>query len=79
MTKLSELRKFDAAEHIGTFEAQAAFFAEAMETGDDTEIRHALNVIARDEAWRPLLRKPRCLAKASTGLFLRRETLSFVR
>jgi probable addiction module antidote protein len=39
--------KWDAAEHLDSEEAIAAFLAEAMEIGDQKFIVHALNTVAR--------------------------------
>ena len=42
-----ETTPFDAAEYLGSPEAQAVFFQDALETGDTGYIAHALGVIAR--------------------------------
>lgn len=42
-----ETTKFDAAEYLDTPERQAAFIADAFETGDASYITHALGVVAR--------------------------------
>lgn len=39
--------KWDAAEHLGSEEAIAAFLGEAMDIGDQDFIVHALNTVAR--------------------------------
>lgn len=43
----TELRSFDAAEHLDTPEAQAEFISDALETGDAGFIAHAIGVVAR--------------------------------
>jgi probable addiction module antidote protein len=42
-----KLTKWDAAEHLDSEEAIAAFLAEAMDIGDQEFIVHALNTVAR--------------------------------
>ncbi len=42
-----KVTKWDAAEHLDSEEAIAAFLAEAMEIGDQKFIVHALNTVAR--------------------------------
>ena len=44
---MSKLKKFDAAEYLDTPERQAAYLDAAMETGDATFARDALNLVAR--------------------------------
>jgi len=39
--------RFDAAEYLDTPEVQAAFVADAFETGDETYIKKALATVAR--------------------------------
>lgn len=41
------ITKWDAAEHLDSEEAIAAFLAEAMEIGEQKFIVHALNTVAR--------------------------------
>lgn len=41
------ITKWDAAEHLDSEEAIAAYLAEAMEAGDRKFIVHALNTVAR--------------------------------
>lgn len=41
------ITKWDAAEHLETAEAVATFLNEAMKTGDQDHIVHALNTVAR--------------------------------
>ena len=41
------ITKWDAAEHLDSDEAVAAYLAEAMEMGDQKFIVHALNTVAR--------------------------------
>lgn len=42
-----QLPRFDAADYLGTPEARADYMAGALEDGDATEIRRALNTVAR--------------------------------
>jgi probable addiction module antidote protein len=41
------ITKWDAAEHLESDEAIAAFLADVMESGDRSHIVHALNTVAR--------------------------------
>jgi probable addiction module antidote protein len=41
------IRKWDAAEHLDSDEAIAAYLADVMESGDRNHIVHALNTVAR--------------------------------
>lgn len=45
--KVSKLKKFDAAEHLRTPEAQAEYLNIVLADGDPTEVRDALNLVAR--------------------------------
>lgn len=45
--KVSKLKKFDAAEHLRTPEARAEYLNIVLADGDPTEIRDALNLVAR--------------------------------
>jgi len=60
MTKISNLKKFDPAEHLKTPEAIAAYLEEAIEIGDPAFIVDALGVIARSKGMTEVAR--------STGL-----------
>ena len=45
--KVSKLKKFDAAEHLRTPEARAEYLNIVLTDGDPTEVRDALNLVAR--------------------------------
>jgi len=45
--KVSKLKKFDAAEHLRTPEARAEYLNIVLADGDPTEVRDALNLVAR--------------------------------
>lgn len=45
--KVSKLKRWDAAEHLKTPEAQQEYLNLALAEGNDDEVRDALNVIAR--------------------------------
>lgn len=45
--KVSKLKKFDAAEYLGTAEAQAEYLSIVLADGDPDEVRDALNLVAR--------------------------------
>ena len=45
--KVSKLKKFDAAEHLRTPEARAKYLNIVLTDGDPTEVRDALNLVAR--------------------------------
>jgi probable addiction module antidote protein len=45
--RVSKLRKFDAAEHLRTPEARAAYLSIVLTDGDPAEVRDALNLVAR--------------------------------
>jgi len=45
--KVSNLKKFDAAEHLGTPEARAEYLSIVLADGDPVEVRDALNIVAR--------------------------------
>jgi probable addiction module antidote protein len=45
--KVSKLKKFDAAEHLGTAEARADYLSIVLADGDPDEVRDALNLVAR--------------------------------
>ena len=47
MTSIKEMPRFDAADYLGTPEARADYLAAALEEGDASEIRRALNTVAR--------------------------------
>ncbi|UFZ03235.1 putative addiction module antidote protein [Bradyrhizobium ontarionense] len=45
--KVSKLKKFDAAEHLRTAAARAEYLNIVLADGDPTEVRDALNLVAR--------------------------------
>lgn len=45
--KVSKLKKFDAAGHLGAPEARAEYLNIVLTDGDPTEVRDALNLVAR--------------------------------
>jgi DNA-binding phage protein len=45
--KVSKLKKFDAAEHRRTPAARAEYLNIVLADGDPTEVRDALNLVAR--------------------------------
>jgi probable addiction module antidote protein len=45
--KVSQLKTFDAAEHLRTPEARADYLSIVFADGDAAEIRDALNIVAR--------------------------------
>jgi probable addiction module antidote protein len=45
--KVSKLKKFDAAEHLRTPAARAEYLNIVLADGDPTEVRDALNLVAR--------------------------------
>lgn len=45
--KVGKLKRWDAAEHLDTTEAQAEYLSMVLADGDIEEIRDALNVVAR--------------------------------
>ncbi|MGJ4933691.1 addiction module antidote protein [Bradyrhizobium oligotrophicum] len=45
--KVSKLKKFDAAEHLGTPAARAEYLNLVLADGDPAEVRDALNLVAR--------------------------------
>jgi len=45
--KVSKLKKFDAAEHLRTPTARAEYLSIVLADGDPTEVRDALNLVAR--------------------------------
>lgn len=47
MTSIKEMPRFDAADYLSTPEARADYLAAALEEGDASEIRRALNTVAR--------------------------------
>ncbi len=47
MMKVSKLKKFDAAEHLRTPESRAEYLNIVLADGDPTEVRDALNHVAR--------------------------------
>ncbi|MFN7010513.1 MAG: addiction module antidote protein [Allorhizobium sp.] len=47
MTSIKEMPRFDAADYLSTPEARADYLALALEEGDASEIRRALNTVVR--------------------------------
>lgn len=47
MTSIKEMPRFDAADYLSTPEARADYLAAALEEGDASEIRRALNTVVR--------------------------------
>ncbi|MCG6206331.1 putative addiction module antidote protein [Rhodopseudomonas sp. HC1] len=45
--KVSKLKKFNATEHLRTPEARAEYLSIVLADGDPTEVRDALNLVAR--------------------------------
>lgn len=45
--KVSNLKKFDAAEHLATPEARAEYLSIVLADGDPAEVRDAINIVAR--------------------------------
>jgi probable addiction module antidote protein len=45
--KVSKLKKFDATEHLRTPQARADYLNIVLTDGDPTEVRDALNLVAR--------------------------------
>lgn len=54
--KISEMKQWDAAEHLDTPEAQAEFLSMVLTDGDADEIRAALNVVVRARGMAELAR-----------------------
>jgi len=44
---MNDMPRFDAADYLATPEARADYMAAALEEGDASEIRRALNTVAR--------------------------------
>lgn len=47
LTSVDQISRFDAADYLGSPEARADYMAAALEEGDASEIRRALNTVAR--------------------------------
>jgi probable addiction module antidote protein len=63
---MSDVREFDAAYHLDNPEVIAAFIEDAIETGDEVYIRHAIGVVARARGMDEMARK---LGMSRSGLY----------
>ena len=72
MSKLTALKKFDAAEHLGDAAAVAAYIEDAIALGDSAFLVDAIGVVARAKGMTEIARKSG-LSRESLYKALRRD------
>jgi probable addiction module antidote protein len=63
---MTNVREFDAAYHLDNPEVVAAFIEDAIETGDDAYIKHAIGIVARARGMDEMARR---LGMSRSGLY----------